>query len=78
MPKFVSRTTGIVILPEGETFSSDNATSIAIINNDDNEEVVIIEQDGSLITVTPKNWAAIRDAVEKLVNNCNVTGKLYS
>lgn len=73
MPKFVSRTSGIVIIPEGETFSSDNTTSVTIINNDDNEEVVIIEQEGSLITITPKNWAAIREAVDQLVNGCNVT-----
>lgn len=78
MTKFVSRTSGIAILPEGETFSSENATTVSIINNEDNEEVVIIEQEGSLLTVTPKNWTAIREAVDQLVNTCNVTCKLHS
>lgn len=72
MKKFTTRETSLVVLPVNEPLTSNSAITVSIVDNDDTIESVIVEQEGNILHVTVDNWASLRDAIEKLINQCRL------
>ena len=67
-------TTRLVVVPEGEPIFSDNAMHIEIEDEAAGEFVVVKQLlDGyGQIAISPKDWPAIRKAIDKLVKACRL------
>jgi hypothetical protein len=72
-PNYITRTTELTVLPEGEPIFSEMATIIRIEDEAAGEFVKIKQQsghvdaDGQAITVSREEWPAIKQAVETLL-----------
>ena len=73
MTEYVTRTKTLIVLPDGEPIFSERATEI-YIEDDAGGEYVVIDQSGNErengVAVWRSDWPAIRDAVEKLLGEC--------
>lgn len=74
--KMTTRTTQVVVLPEGQPLYAESATKIEI-TDESAGEFVIIDQSGTSdfgkIGVSPEDWPAIREAVDKMISECRKT-----
>lgn len=71
--KYVTRTTQLTVLPQGEETYSERATTITIVD-DAGGEYVVAEQHGRLdrrmIEIEPEEWPALRGAIDRLIGEC--------
>lgn len=67
--KYTTRCTAITVLPEGEKVFSEMATEISIVDEGGGEfiEITQTHSDCGTIRVDPKEWPAIRSAVNRMM-----------
>jgi hypothetical protein len=70
-PGFASRCTRIHLYPKGEAIFCEQATIIEI-NNSGAGEFVSVSQIANPegVLIDPKEWPAMRDAIEFMIENC--------
>ncbi len=69
--KYETRTTKIVVVPEGEPIFGDLATSIEIEAESETYEFVVINQSSSSGTrIEPREWPVIRAAIDEMIARC--------
>ena len=70
---YACRTVAVIVNREGESVYSDYATTIRITSEGDGEYVEVL-QEASLtpgrVAITSEEWPALRDAIEKMLNEC--------
>lgn len=68
-----ARITQLTVLPEGESIFSEMATTITIAD-EGSGEFVVVDQHGRTdigkITIDPREWPALRKAVDRMVREC--------
>ena len=73
MSNYETRITKITIVPKGEPLFSETVTDISI-DDEAAGEFVVIRQSASTengkIAISPEEWPAIRDAVERMIKEC--------
>lgn len=73
MPKYITRTTQLVVVEQGKPLFDDSATIITITDESGGEFVEVRQVRGtreSGIAIDPAEWPAIRDAVNQLITEC--------
>jgi hypothetical protein len=70
-PGFASQFTRIHLYPKGESIFCEQATTIEI-NNSGAGEFISVSQiwNREVFLIDPKEWPAIRDAIEAMIENC--------
>ena len=70
--KYETRTTKIVVVPEGEPIFGDLATSIEIEAESEAYEYVVVKQDSipNGIRIEPQEWPVIRAAIDEMIARC--------
>ena len=70
--KYNTRCTAITVLPEGEKIYSEIATEISIVDEGGGEfiEITQTHSECNTIRIDPKEWPAIRSAVNRMVKGC--------
>lgn len=70
--KMTTRTIEIMVLPEGEPIFSERGTNVKIDDHAGGEFVVVMQHNRteSGIAIDPAEWPAIREAIDKMVNEC--------
>jgi hypothetical protein len=70
--KYETRTTKIVVVPEGEPIFGDLATSIEIEAESEAYEFLVIKQDliPNGIRIAPQEWPVIRAAIDDMIGRC--------
>lgn len=70
---YEKRTVSVVVLPDGETIFSEQATTIRIEDEGAGEYVVVSQESmpgrGS-VAFNPEEWPAIRDAIDGMIAEC--------
>lgn len=64
--KYTTRCTAITVLPEGDKVFSEMATEISIVD-EGGGEFIEVTQLGGTIRVDPKEWPAIRSAINRMM-----------
>jgi hypothetical protein len=70
--KYETRTTKIVVVPEGEPIFGELATSIEIEAESEAYEYVVVKQ-GLIpngIRIEPQEWPTIRNAIDEMIGRC--------
>jgi hypothetical protein len=70
--KYETRTTKVVVVPEGEPIFGDLATSIEIEAESEAYEFVVAKQDlvPNGIRIDPQEWPVIRAAIDEMIGRC--------
>jgi hypothetical protein len=70
--KYETRTTKIVVVPEGEPIFGDLATSIEIEAESEVYEFLVIKQDliPNGVRIDPQEWPTIRAAIDEMIGRC--------
>ena len=72
--EYVTRTTQLIVAPQGHNTFSDDATTITI-TDESCGEFVVVEQNTSnyrKIAINPEEWPAIRAAIDQLIGECRL------
>lgn len=64
-----TRVTKMTILPEGEPIYSEGATRIEI-DDEGAGEFVVVSQDKGKILIDPEEWRPLREAINKMIEQC--------
>jgi len=71
---YITKTTSVTVLPEGEPLYSEMATEIKMTDDEGGWEFVEVVQSGRTdvgkICIAPEEWPAIRDAVDSMIKQC--------
>ena len=65
--KLHQRITQLTILPAGEPIDSVQAMHVFISPQDGYESVKVANISGSLVSINPKEWSAIRDGIDRMM-----------
>lgn len=72
--RYITRTTRLSILPEGEDLSSAEATEVEIVDEGAGEFVVVTQAGADRQPVqwriNPEEWDWLRPAIDKMIENC--------
>jgi len=65
------RVTRLSVLPIGEPIFSERCTEVSIVNEAAGEFVEVSQQsDSKTIQIDPREWSAIKQAVDQLISEC--------
>ena len=66
------RTTQLTVAPEGEPIFSESAYTVTIDDEAAGEFVVVheLDEDGGRVKLDPQNWPVLRDAIDRMVAEC--------
>lgn len=78
MKPTITRTTQLTVLPQGETIFSEMATRITIEDEAAGEFLLIVQDHSEAkpgtISIDPKDWPAMREAIELLMEQIQEHG----
>lgn len=63
------RLAALIVMPERGRLFDETATRVSI-EDEAGGEFVVIEQEGGKIRIDPGEWAKIREAVDRMVEQC--------
>lgn len=66
---YETRVTQITFVPKGQPIFSEMATKIQIID-ETGGEFVNVSQGSCRISIDPKEWPALREAINKMIGDC--------
>lgn len=73
MSNYISRTTQVVVLPEGQPVFSEMATTVTIVDEAAGEFVEVVQSgriDLGKISINPNEWPALREAIDMMIAQC--------
>ena len=74
--KYTTRTTALMVVPEGETLFSEAATEVRIVDEAAGEYVEVFQTgrpDLGRIAINPEEWPELRAAIDKMISECKET-----
>lgn len=69
-PEYETRVTRCHIAPKGESFFSASAFAVSIEDEGGGEFVVVSDSEGKEIRISPEEWPALRETIERMVSAC--------
>jgi len=75
---YTTRTLSVAVCRTGDPIWSELTTTIAIVSEGAGEFVEVSQpaRDTPKIAITPEEWPAIRDAVERMIGECRDDAKV--
>ena len=70
MSEYEIRTTGLVLVPKGESIFSERAWSVSIDTEGAGEYVVVRDGDDGKIRISPDEWMQLIKTIDQLMREC--------